>query len=103
MLKIKKGDTVQVIKGDDKGKKGKVLKVFPGAKRIIVESINLVKKHKRKTQQDQQGGIVSIEMPMAIANIMLFCKRCNKPTRIGFVRLKDETKYRICKNCKEAI
>lgn len=103
MLKLKKNDLIQVIKGDDKGKKGKVLKILPGAKRVIVEGVNLVKKHKRKTQQDQQGGIVSIELPINIANIMILCKRCNQPVRVGFKTLNDGSKYRICKGCAEAL
>jgi large subunit ribosomal protein L24 len=103
MFKIKKGDIVQVIKGDDKGKKGKVLRLLLEEKRAIVESINLVKKHKRKTQQDQQGGIVSIEMPIHIANLMMFCKHCNHPVRVGFTALKDGTKSRFCRSCKETL
>ncbi len=103
MLKIKRGDTVQVIKGEDRGKKGKILNILPASKRAIVEGINLVKKHKRKTQADQQGGIISIESPIALANLMLFCKHCNRPVRVGVMRLKDQTKSRFCKSCKEAI
>ncbi len=103
MLKIKKGDTVQVIKGNDAGKKGKVLRIFPGAKRALVEGIKLVKKHKRKTQSDPQGGIVSIETPVAIPNLMIFCRHCNKPVRIGITVLKDKTKSRFCRSCKEVI
>jgi large subunit ribosomal protein L24 len=103
MYKIKKGDTVQVIKGDDKGKKGKVLRLFVQEKRALVEGINLVKKHKRKTQQDTQGGIVSIEMPISIANLMMFCKHCNHPVRVGLTVLKDKTKSRFCRSCKEAL
>lgn len=103
MLKIKKGDTVQVIRGDDKGKRGKVLKVMATANRAIVEGINLVKKHKRKTQQDQQGGIVAIESAMSSGNLMYFCKQCSKPTRVGFILSKEGTKSRYCKNCKETI
>jgi large subunit ribosomal protein L24 len=103
MFKIKQGDTVQVIRGDDRGKKGKVLSISPAAKRAIVEGINLVKKHKRKTQADQQGGIVSIETPIALSNLMLFCKHCNRPVRVGIARLKGQVKSRICKSCKEAI
>ncbi len=103
MLKIKRTDMVQVIKGRDKGKKGKVLQVLPGAKRALVEGINLVKKHKRKTQQDQQGGIVSIESSISLANVMILCKHCNRPARIGFKTLKDETKTRFCKECSETL
>ena len=95
MLKIKRGDIVQAIKGKDSGKKGKVLKFLSGEKRVIVEGLNLVKKHKRQTRQDQQGGIVSIESPLGIANIMLLCKHCNRPSRIGFKISQDGTKSRF--------
>lgn len=103
MYKIRKGDTVQITKGKDKGKKGKVLTLLPEGKRALVEGLNMVKKHKRKTSQDQQGGIVSIEMPISVANLQFFCKHCNRPVRLGFSLLKDKTKTRICKSCKEAI
>ena len=103
MLKIRQDDIVRVIKGKDTGKKGKVLEILPGKKRALVEGINLVKKHKRKTQQDQQGGIVSIESPIAVSNLMFLCKHCNRPARIGIMILKDATKARSCKACKEVI
>lgn len=103
MLKIKRNDIAQVIKGRDKGKKGKVLTLLDLNKRAIVEGINLVKKHKRKTQTDQQGGIVSIETPVSVSNLMLVCKHCARPVRVGLTRLKDGTKTRFCKACKEAI
>ena len=103
MQKIRKGDIVQAVTGKDKGKKGKVIQVFPDAKRALVEGINLAKKHKRQTRQDQQGGIVSIEMPISSANIMLVCKHCDRPARVGFSILTDGTKTRVCKACKEAI
>jgi large subunit ribosomal protein L24 len=103
MLKIRKGDTVEAIKGEDKGKKGKVLAILSGGRRALVEGINLVKKHKRKTQQDQQGGVVSIETSISLSNLMLFCKRCNSPVRVSFQRLADGTKSRLCKTCKEQL
>lgn len=103
MYKIRLGDTVQVIKGNDRGKRGKVLKILPQEKRAIIEGINLVKKHKRKTQQDQPGGVVSIEAPISLSNLMLFCRHCSRPTRIGFSVLKNGEKTRICKVCKEVI
>ena len=106
MLKIRKGDTVEVIKGEDRGKKGRVLKILPQgtrATRAIVEGINLVKKHRRKTQQDQQGGIVSIEAPISFSNLMLFCKHCSCSVKVGFKVLQDGTKSRFCKSCKELI
>jgi len=103
MQKIRKGDTVQAVKGKDQGKKGKVIQVFPGTGRVLVEGINLAKKHKRQSRQDQQGGIVSIEQPIAVGNIMLVCQHCSRPVRVGFTILKDGTKSRVCKSCKEAI
>jgi large subunit ribosomal protein L24 len=103
MFKIRRDDTIQVIRGDDRGKKGKVLRIFPEEKRAIVEGINLVKKHKRKTQQDQQGGVVSIEAPIDISNLALFCKHCNRPARIGFMVSGDGLKSRVCRKCKEVI
>ena len=103
MQKIRKGDLVQATKGKDRGKKGKVITIFSDTKRVLVEGLNLAKKHKRQTRQDQTGGIVSIEMPMSVSNLMVVCKHCNKPTRIGFSIIKHGTKSRICKACKEAI
>ncbi len=103
MLKIKKGDTVQVKKGKDKGKKGKVLSFSLDAKRALVEGLNLAKKHKRQTRQDQKGGIISIEMPISVSNLALVCKNCNRAARVGFSVIKDGTKSRVCKACKEVI
>lgn len=103
MFKIRKDDTVQVIKGKDNGKKGKVLQIFPEGRHAIVEGINLVKKHKRQTRQDEKGGIVSIEAPISISNLMLVCKNCNRAVRIGFKILQDKTKSRFCKSCNEVI
>ncbi len=103
MQKIKKNDIVQIIKGKDKGKKGKVLNVIEDGKRVLVEGLNLAKKHKRQSSQDQKGGIISIEMPLSISNLMVFCKSCSKPARVGFNISKDNTKARFCKSCKEAL
>jgi large subunit ribosomal protein L24 len=100
MHKIKKGDMVQITKGKDSGKKGKVIRILPEGKRLTIEGLNLVKKHKRQTRQDQAGGIVSLEAPLSLANVMLFCKECNHPVRVGFSILKDKSKVRICKSCK---
>lgn len=103
MLKLKRGDTVQVIKGEDKGKKGRVLQVFFKERRALVEGINLAKKHRRKTQQDQQAGVVAIEAPLAVANLALFCKNCQRPSRVGFKFLGDGSKVRYCKACEGTI
>jgi len=103
MLRIKRDDIVMAISGKDRGKKGKVLKVFPSQSRAIVENINIVKKAKRKTQQDQQGGFVDVEMPIHLSNLMLVDKKTGKPTRFGISKLKDGTKVRISKKSSEAI
>ncbi len=103
MYKIRRDDTVQAIKGKDVGKKGRVIKIFSENNKALVEGINTVKKHRRQTRQDQQGGIVSIEMPISISNLMLLCKHCAKPVRVGFKVLKDGTKSRFCKACNEVI
>ena len=103
MFKIKKGDIVVVRKGADKGKKGKVLGLFEQRKKALVEGINMKKKHTRATRQDQKGGIKSIEAPVSVSNLMLFCKQCNKEVRVGVTILKDGTKSRTCKKCKEAL
>ena len=103
MQKIKKNDFVQITKGKDKGKQGKVISVIEDGARAIVEGLNLAKKHKRQSRQDQKGGIISIEMPLSISNLMIVCKHCSKPSRVGSMILKDGTKTRFCKACKEAL
>jgi large subunit ribosomal protein L24 len=104
MFKIRKGDTVQVVRGKDKGKKGKVLKVIEEGQRALVEGVNMIKKHRRRGQQDQQQvGIVSVESALSISNLMLSCKNCNRPVRVGFNVLSDGTKTRFCKKCKETV
>lgn len=104
MLKIRKGDTVFVTVGKDKGKQGKVIHVYPELHKALVEGINYAKKAKRRTQQDQQHtGIVQIEMPIETANLKVMCKSCNAPAKVSFSILKDKSKARICKKCNEAI
>jgi large subunit ribosomal protein L24 len=103
MTKIRKNDTVIVLAGKDRGKSGKVLKVFPGENRAVVEGVNFVKKHMRRTREDQQGGIIQKEALVAISNLAILCKGCNRPTRIGTKTLSDGTKSRYCKKCSEAI
>ncbi len=103
MFKLRKGDTVQVTKGKDKGKKGRVITIFTANKRALVEGVNMLKKHKRRTRDDQQGGIVSIEAPISISNLMLVCKGCLRPARIGFKVVENQGKARYCKACNEVI
>jgi large subunit ribosomal protein L24 len=101
---IKRNDLVKVISGDDKGKTGRVLKVFPKEARIIVEKVNLIKRHLRKGHPSApQGGIIEKEAPIHISNVMLVCTKCNKPTRVAKVELSDGSKVRKCKKCNEII
>jgi large subunit ribosomal protein L24 len=103
MKKIKKNDIAYVLAGRDKGKTGKVFRVMSNDGRALVEGINYVKKHARKTKNDQQGGIVQKESPIDLSNIALYCKTCSKPARIGINILADGTKSRFCKRCKEVV
>lgn len=102
MNKIRKNDIVYVLAGRDRGKTGKVFHVFPRKDRALVEGINYVKKHARKTKQDQQGGIVQKESAIHLSNIAVFCKTCKRPARVGLNVLADGSKTRYCKRCKEA-
>ena len=103
MAKIKKDDTVKILKGKDRGKTGKVIAVYPDKGRAVVQGLNLIKKHARRTKDDQQGGIIQKESPINISNLSVVCPKCNKPTRIGFSKLSDGTKVRTCRKCKELI
>jgi len=102
-MKIRKNDTVLVIAGKDKGKKGKVRFAYPKKERVLVEGINFIKKHSRARGQARQAGIIDLEAPIHVSNVMLFCQKCNQPTRIGFTFLEDGKKVRICRSCKEVI
>ena len=101
MKKIKKNDTVVVLSGRDKGKTGKVLAVFTVRKRALVEGIHLVKKHARRTREEEKGGIVEKESSIHLSNLAVFCKGCNGATKVSFDVLNDGTKARYCKKCKE--
>ena len=100
MNKIKKNDIVYILSGKDKGKTGKVVSVDAKAGKGFVEGINYIKKHMRKTKQDQQGGIVQKESPIQMSNLSVLCKTCNKPASIGTHVLADGTKSRYCKRCQ---
>jgi len=102
-MNIKKGDTVLVITGKDTGRKGKVLKVIPKDKRLVVEGVNKAKKHQRPSRAIPQGGILQIEAPLNVSNVMLLCTKCNKPTRIAKIFLDNGSKVRVCKNCGEVV
>jgi len=102
-MKIRKNDNVLVIAGKDRGKKGKVRIAYPKKERLLVEGINLIKKHTRALRQVRQAGIIEREASIHISNVMLLCSKCNKPTRIGFRFLEDGRKVRICRICNEVI
>lgn len=100
---VKKGDTVYVLSGKDRGKKGKVLNVDPDEGMIIVEGVNMSTKHKRPRSRYQAGGIIHQESPINSAKVMLVCERCGTPAKIGKQILDNGQKVRICKHCKEII
>ncbi|TET40804.1 MAG: 50S ribosomal protein L24 [Dehalococcoidia bacterium] len=102
-MKIRKDDTVLVIAGKDKGKKGKVRQSLPKESRVVVEGVNVVKRHMRPRGTARQAGIIEREAPLQVSNVMLLCTKCNRPTRIGFRFLEDGTKVRICRRCGEVI
>ena len=97
-MKIKKGDTVQVLSGNDKGKKGEVLEVIPKTEKIIAKGINVRKKHVKPRKQGEEGGILSVECAIHSSKVAVVCPKCGKPTRIGYEMDKD-TKVRVCKKC----
>lgn len=101
MARIKKNDIVVVLAGKDKGKNGKILAVLPAKNRALVEGVNFIKKHQRRTREQEKGGVVEKESPIHLSNLALFCKGCNRPTKVGFNTLKDGTKSRFCKKCDE--
>lgn len=98
---VKTGDTVYVISGKDRGKKGKVLQVSPKEGKVIVEGISVVKKHVRPRKMGDPGGIIKAEAPLYASKVMLVCPACGKPTRVGRLISSDGTKYRVCKHCSE--
>lgn len=102
-LHVKKDDLVMVIAGKDKGKSGKVLRVLPEKGRVLVENINVVKRHTRPSQANAEGGIIEKEAGIAISNIQLVCSACNKPARTGIRVLEDGSKSRFCKKCNEIV
>ena len=97
-MKIRKGDKVKVLTGKDKGREGTVSKVIPSKNRLIVERVNVAKKHFRPTQKITQGGIIEKDMPIDASNVSIICSACG-PTRVGYEFKEDGTKARICRKC----
>ena len=102
-LHVKKGDTVVVLSGKDKGKKGKIIEALPKKSKVVVEGINTVKRHTKPSQKMPQGGILVKEAPMHSAKVMLVCPECDKPTRIKKTTLASGDNARICKKCGEIV
>ena len=102
-LHVKRGDTVKVLSGKDKGKQGKILRAIPAKERVVVEGVNIVKKAQRPTQQNPQGGITTMEAPLNVSNVMLVCPKCNEATRTGKRVNEAGKKVRVCKKCGQDI
>ena len=102
-LHVKKDDMVKILAGKERGKTGKVLRVFPTKGRVVVESLNMIKRHSRPTQLNPEGGIIEKEAPLSISNVMLVCGSCNEATRTGIRKLEDGSKTRYCKKCNASV
>jgi len=102
-LGIKKNDSILVISGKEKGKRGRVLSVYPLKDSLLIEKINMIKKHMKPSRKYAQGGIIEKEAPIHMSNVMLICPKCNKPTRISNTSLQGGKKVRVCKKCREVM
>jgi large subunit ribosomal protein L24 len=102
-FKVRKNDTVMVIAGRDRGKTGKVLRVLASRGRIVVERLNMVKRHTKPRGAGSPGGIVEKEAPVDISNVMVFCDRCNAPVRVGVKLAADGTRSRVCRRCGDTL
>jgi len=101
-MKIKKGDTVLIISGKDKGKKGKIFKAFPKKRKVLIEGVNLMKKHQKPKKTGEKGQIIEKPAPISVSNVKLICSKCNKAVRVGY-KIIENKKYRICKKCNKQI
>lgn len=102
-LHVKKGDQVKINTGKDRGKEGEVIQVFPAEERVIVDGVNMVKKHQAPSNEMMQGGIIDQAAPVHVSNVTLICPNCDEPSRTGRRRLEDGTKVRVCKKCDEIV
>jgi len=102
-MKVRKNDTVVILTGKDKGKKGKVRNAFPRESKVIVEGVNMIKRHSRARRATRQAGIIELEAPIHVSKVMLVCNKCGKSARVGFRFLEDGKKVRVCHRCKEVI
>lgn len=102
-MQIKKNDNVIVTSGREKGKRGRVIAVYPAERRLLVEMLNIIKRHTKPNPQLRQGGIVEKEAPISVANVRLICPKCDKPTRVIRRAEADGSRRRVCKSCNEII
>ncbi len=102
-IRIRKGDTVMVVAGRERGKTGKVLALDPSTGHVTVEKLNMIKRHTKPNQKARQGGILEREAPLAISNVMLYCANCQKPVRVGIKVSEDGRRMRICRKCQEVL
>jgi large subunit ribosomal protein L24 len=102
-MRLKKDDKVKVVTGKDKGKIGKVIKIDRDHGRVLVENINIIKRHSRPSAQNRQGGTIEREAFVHISNVMLMCSKCMEPVRVGAKVLEDGKKVRVCKRCSEIL
>jgi large subunit ribosomal protein L24 len=102
-MKIRKNDVVKVITGEEKGKTGKVLSVDADAGRVLVEGVNFIWKHLRRSQQHPQGARIQKESPLQVSNVQVMCQACSKPTRVVIKRLEDGGRARLCRKCRQAV
>lgn len=100
-MNIKKNDNVLVIAGKEKGKRGRVIAVYPSTNRLLIEKLNMIKRHTKPNQQLRQGGIVEKESPISAANVQLICAKCDKPTFVSRKEQGDGLRARVCRNCNE--
>ncbi|MGI6029967.1 MAG: 50S ribosomal protein L24 [Eubacteriales bacterium] len=101
-LHVKTGDTVVILSGKDKGKQGKVVSTNPKAQKVVVEGINVVKKHQKPRRQGETGGIIEMNAPIYACKVMAVCPKCNKPTRVA-MKMEGDKKVRVCKHCGAAL
>ncbi len=102
-MKIRKDDTVVIIAGKDRGKKGKIRRALPSENKVIVEGLNMIKRHSRAGRAARQAGIIELEAPVHVSNVMLVCGKCGNPTRVSYRFLADGKRVRICNSCQEVI
>jgi large subunit ribosomal protein L24 len=102
-MNVRKGDTVLVLSGKDKGRRGKVIRVEPDKGRVVIEGVNVAKKHMKPRGKVMQGGIIDQEAPVVRSKVMLVCPRCGKPSRVGRTRMEDGRLVRMCRRCGEVV